>query len=312
MIWRALLVGLFAVLALGAEAERPSEFYVVSQFDSDLEGAWNYHILDVRADGPDSLVRYVLMTPVRLCPHSLTVRAAEARLPNTSPAQLTIDQNPCDGTLRSQGANTPRNVASRFSTYRTGIVAKCGLEEKSGTLPQLDALIRRIIDRAFGSREVFWGISEEEDLEPQRQGDKLVSEIASGSFDKGLKAAFREERTQRTFRDLLKDYSGVMEAREFVDRPLVTANGYRFIKYVEPDYPALGVAALLLGKVEFQLRVDTGTGEVQNVAVVRGQEELAERARKAARNWQFEPQSLDSELINVAVDFKFRCPAPAR
>ena len=98
------------------------------------------------------------------------------------------------------------------------------------------------------------------------------------------------------------------KASEFVDRRLVNANGYRVTKYVEPDYPSLGVAALVLGKVDLRLGIDPDTGQVRNVTVVHGQTELAERASKAAQGWQFEPKSLYSDSITVAVDFRFRCP----
>jgi len=308
MIWRILLLGLFGVLAESANIEGPSEFYIVSHYDSDLEGAWNYRILEVSQDGLDSLVRYILITPVRSCPRTLTVRAAETRLPKILPAQLTSSQNPCDGSSQRKDANVPGNAFPTFSMTRAGIVAKCGLEERLATLPQLDALTRQIVDRAFGSREIFWGISEEEDLEPQREGNKLISEIASGRFDKGLNAVFRDGQLQRTFRDVLKDYTGIVKASDFVDRRLVTTNRYQFTKYIEPDYPLLGVAALVLGKVDLQLRIDTSTGEVRNVTVMRGQAELAERASRAAQSWHFEPNSIDSESITVAVDFRFRCP----
>jgi hypothetical protein len=310
MIGRMLLLGLFAVSAVAA-VEGPSEFYVVSFVDHDGEGAWEYRILDVKQDGSDSLVRSILIAPVRLaCPRRLTVRAVEARLSNVTPAQLTVSRNPCDGDRRSDdiGGNLRSVRSETFS--RAAAVAKCGSEEKLGSLSNLGALAQRTVDGAFGPRDVFWGDSEGEDLKPQLQGDKLIPEITSGRFDKGLNAAFRDEasRTPRSFRDLLKDYAGVVSAREFVDRRLIAGNGYRVVKYVEPDYPPLGVAALVLGKVDLRLGIDPATGQVRNIMVIRGQAELAERASKAAQSWQFAPDSIKSESITVAVDFRFRCP----
>jgi len=111
-----------------------------------------------------------------------------------------------------------------------------------------------------------------------------------------------------TFRYLLKDYAGVLKASEFVTRQLVPADKYQITKYVEPDYPSLGIAALILGTVNLRLRIDASTGEVQNVIEARGQAELAERASKAARQWRFTPNSVQSDSIAVAVDFRFRCP----
>lgn len=308
MILGILLLGLLGVFAEGVNAEEPSEFYIVSFVDHDVVGAWEYRILDVKQDGLDSLVRSILIGPVRPeCPRRLTVRAAEARLPNISPDQLTANQNPCNGNPRSEDKAT-RSVVGFGTISRAGVVAKCGMEEKVGSLTSLGALTRQTVDRAFSGRDIFWGISQEEDLIPQYEGEKLIAEIISGGFDKGLSAAFRDEKKQQTFRDLLKDYTGVVRASEFIERRLVTSNDYRITKYVEPDYPSLGVAALVLGKVELRLGIDPAAGNVRSVTVIHGQTELAERASKAAQNWEFEPGSIDSESINVVVDFKFRCP----
>lgn len=306
MIWGILLLGIFGVLAKGADVEGPSEFYMVSFVDHDVMGAWEYRILDVKLDGRDSLVRSILIGPVRSeC--RLTVRAAEAILPNISPAQLTAAQNPCIGNPRREAKTTGTVVG--FSTIRrSGVVAKCGLEERVATLASLGALIEKIGEGAFIGRDVLWGISQDQDVAPQRLGEKLIPEMRSGAFDKGLNAAFGDERKQRTLGELLMDYAGVVKASEFIERQLVTTNGYRVTKYVEPDYPSLGVAALVLGKVELRLGIDPVMGTVGNVAVIRGQSELAERASKAAQSWQFEPSSIDSDSITVAVDFRFRCP----
>lgn len=201
-----------------------------------------------------------------------------------------------------------RRVGGFGTISRSGVIAKCGSEEKVGTVESLGVLIERTVEKALGGRDLFWGISQEEDLVPQLQGNKLIAEIISGAYDKGLSAAFRDEKKKQIFRDLLKDYAGVVKASEFVERRLVTANRTQLTKYVQPDYPSLGAASLVLGKVDLRLRIDRATGEVRNVTVIGGQAELVERASKAAQNWQFEPKSLDSESITVAVDFRFRCP----
>ena len=308
MIWSILLLGLLGIFADGVKAEEPTEFYMVSFVDHDVAGAWEYRILDVKQDGLDSLVRSILIGPVRPeCPRRVTIRAAEERLPNISPAQLTADQNPCNGNPRTED-KTARSADGFGTISRSGVIAKCGSAEKVGTLGSLGALTERTVERALGGRDLFWGISQEEDLVPQRRGENLIPEIVSGNFDKGLDAAFGDERRLRTFRDLLNDYAGVVKASEHIERRLVITNGYRVAKYVEPDYPSLGVAALVLGKVDLRLGIDPDTGQVRNVTVVHGQTELAERASKAAQGWQFEPKSLYSDSITVAVDFRFRCP----
>jgi hypothetical protein len=79
MIWRILLLGLVAGIAEGAEVD---EFYMVRFVDHDVENSWEYRLLVVKQDGHDSLVRSILIGPVRSeCPRRLTIRAAEARLP---------------------------------------------------------------------------------------------------------------------------------------------------------------------------------------------------------------------------------------
>jgi len=308
MIRGILLLFLLRAFADRVKAEEPSEFYMVSFVDHDVVGAWEYRILDVKQDARDSLVRSILIGPVRPeCPRRLTVRAAEARLPNISPAQLTAAQNPCIGNPRSED-KTARSVVGFGTIRRSGVVAKCGLEERVASLASLGALTDKIVEGAFGGRDVFWGIAQEEDVAPQRLGEKLIPELRSGAFDKGLNAAFEDERRQRTLGDLLMDYAGVVRASEFIERQLVTTNGYRVTKYVEPEYPSLGVAALVLGKVDLRLGIDPTMGTVRSVVVIRGQTELAERASKAAQNWQFEPSSINSDSITVTVDFRFRCP----
>lgn len=130
MIWGILLPGLFGVLSKGANVEGPSEFYMVTFVDHDVVSAWEYRILDVKQNGRDSLICSIMIGPIRHeCPRRLTVRAAEARLPNISPAQLTTGQNPCNGNPRSED-KTARSVF-RFGTIsRAGVVTKCGLEDR--------------------------------------------------------------------------------------------------------------------------------------------------------------------------------------
>ena len=63
-------------------------FYVVSAFFSDLGPAYYYRIMEVRADGNDSLVRYIRVAPVDVNCQRTIVQAAEARVRGKSPAEL--------------------------------------------------------------------------------------------------------------------------------------------------------------------------------------------------------------------------------
>ncbi|HXE53757.1 MAG TPA: hypothetical protein VN541_12105 [Tepidisphaeraceae bacterium] len=110
MICRILLLGLLGVFAEGAAAEGPSEFYVVSEFFSDNGALFYYRGLDVKPDGPDTIVRYIRIAPLNvICSRRVIVQARDVRLRNTSPADLVIQSNPC------REASLEPHYHSRFS-----------------------------------------------------------------------------------------------------------------------------------------------------------------------------------------------------
>lgn len=95
MRWRLLITGILAAIAQGAEIAAPSQFYIVSRLFSDYGPASYYRVIEVKPDGPDSLVRYSRVARVNLyCPRVI-VQSAEARLRNTSPGELVKASNPC-------------------------------------------------------------------------------------------------------------------------------------------------------------------------------------------------------------------------
>lgn len=95
MSWRLLIAALIAVVAgRGAETGPLSKLYVVSAFFSDNGAAFYYRVLDVKADGQNSVVRSSRVATVNLyCPRMI-VQSVEAKLPH-SPSELVRSSNPC-------------------------------------------------------------------------------------------------------------------------------------------------------------------------------------------------------------------------
>jgi Gram-negative bacterial TonB protein C-terminal len=295
----------------------PSEFYIVSAFFSDYGALYYYRIVDVRADGADSVVRYVRVAPVDVfCPRTI-IQATESRLRNTQPAEL---GNPC-AVRSSEVVKALRHMKpiSGFEFVSFGIVAQCGPSVTALQLPVIgeDDLKRmrpeisalwdlqsKIAGRAFGEKDIFQERAEQDDLALQRSGEALVPELISGRYDKGLKLARRGE----TFSDILGGYRGPMTAAQAKARyvpQVVNAEVYRFQKFVPPKYPVLAMQARVQGKVEVALTADRSTGEVRDVIVVSGNPLLAPASVEAAKQWRFD--SGGDERIALVLDYSLRC-----
>ena len=139
----------------------PSQFYIVSEFFSDYGPSLYYRILDVRQDGPDSLVRYVRIAPMNIyCPGRI-VQAVEARVPNKSPAQLAGGNNPCaitPASLRSAVKRYSRKVGT-FETIRFGIVALCPTSPVTLKLPISETLNLKAMKEADPKFAQLWDLS---------------------------------------------------------------------------------------------------------------------------------------------------------
>lgn len=321
---------MIAMMARGTVVTRPSQFYTVSVFFSDNGPAFYYRIIDVKQDGPDSVVRYVRIAPVGFCP-KLVVQAAEARIRDTSPAQLAGKINPC--------AVSPEALKTSLERYRRseavleaisfGLVAQCGPSSVALTLPidqQVDLkglakmhpemarlwdLTGAITDRVFGKKDVFHDRRDEEEAALQSAGEKLVPELISDLYDAGLRLAVAGNvGTGRspTFRSLLATYRGPVKPGD--DRPvpeLLNGQAYQFSKYAPPIFPPLPLQARIQGHVDLQLTVQPETGQVNGVTVVSGHPLLTPAAVDAAKQWRFIPNSVQSEMVNVTLDFAIRC-----
>lgn len=334
MCWRLLILGIMAVASHGSEPVRASQFYAVSVFFSDHGPSLYYRILDVTQDGPDTVVRYTRIAQANLhCPR-LIVHSVDARVPNKTPGELTEANNPCAVEPRALNAAMRKYIRSAGSleTIRFGVVARCGfasvalglppVEEKDferlqkahPELARLWRLSSDITDRLFGERDSFHHRTEAQEVAMQQAGENLVPDLTSGRYDLGLATAIgrnAESWRSATFRSLLAEYRGPVsaaEARISYVAELSDAQAYEFAHFAVPKYPALAKLARIAGKVKLRLRVETATGRVADVSAVSGHPLLASSATEAARQWQFRPDSIQSEFLNLTVDFALRCP----
>lgn len=253
---------------------------------------------------------------------------------NTSPAKLVNDNNPCavqPSAVRSALKKHARR-AGVLEAISFGIVAQCGSSSVSFGLPDIQGvdlksmgrihpdIVRlwslgpEITDHAFGAKDVFHDRTEVEDLALQIAGEKLVPELVSGRFDGALATAVKVnvgDWHSPTFRSLLAGYGGPISMSEaktsYVPR-LVNAEAYRFSHFAVPKYPPLAMQARIQGKIDLQLTVEPGTGEVRSASALSGHPLLKPSAIEAARLWRFAPNSVDSEIVSVTLEFALRCP----
>jgi TonB family protein len=218
-----------------------------------------------------------------------------------------------------------------FEAISFGIVARCGASSVSVGLPisqriDLERLRRaqpdlarlwdlgsEITDPLFGSKDIFHDRTEADDLALQRAGETLVPELISGRYDVGLAEAVKGNVGtwhSPSFRSLLATYRGPVTASEagatYVPE-LVNAGAYQFSHFVAPKYPTLAMSARIQSKVELQLKLDPATGEVLDASAVSGHPLLKPSAIEAAKQWRLAPQSIQSETLNLTLDFALRC-----
>ncbi len=332
MIWRVLLLGLYLVLGAAAEIEGPKELYIVSEFFSDAGPSFYYRVIEVRPEGPDTVVRYIRIAPLNLvCSRHVIVQSRETKLRNTSPAHVVGQSNPCGVTSPAFQAALKRYAQrdGHFEAISFGIVAKCGSGTTALSLPisenvQMSKLKRAhpemgrlfdltsvIVRRAFGEKDVFNDIAETDAQELQRSGAALMPGLLSGTYDQGLAEATKSGVSgwkSPSFRELLKDYSGPINNAPALTPQLMDAGSYQFARYIDPVYPVLAKSALLGGKVHLRLTITPSTGEVTGVGLISGHPILTQSAISAAKQWRFEPSSVTSESLNVVLDYSLRCP----
>jgi TonB family protein len=297
----------------------PSELYIVRQGISDMMPGWFHYLMIVKPDGRDVVVKLVRVAPLgQVCSNVVTVKSAEARLRDTTVADLIKHNNPCaisaDRTRREIDKYSHRAAVDDDAAF--GIVAQCSgvqiihhfpyeaefvpkkLPPKVQRLRELSWDIQKI---AFGDRELFQKTSSEEEEKLQAGGKAMVDELKLGKFDKGFpyKASFVTD---------LKDYVGIVSAPQQQTGELDDANSYHFQRYVSAVYPPLALHARIQGMVQLDLEVDEATGEVREVSAISGHPLLKPSALEAAKRWKFEPNSV-APNIHVTLTFEPHCPA---
>lgn len=336
MLSRLLLVASVAVLAQAAEPAGPSEFYVVSQFFSDNGALFYYRVIDVKQIGSDSVIRYVRIAPTNVhCPRKI-IQVAEATVRDKTPAQLVGSNNPCAVKPKDLRAalNKHRERVGVFEAISFGIVAQCGNSSVSLGLPNVESvnvedmkssdpaavrlwdLASEIAGSVIGPNDIFHDRSEDDDLALQRTGEKLVPELISGRYDRGLAAAAKGNVgtwKHPSFRSILADYRGPIsqaEAKASYVPQLLNPTAYRLRHFTAPIYPPLALMARIQGRVELRLTVEPATGDIRNAEMVSGHPLLAPSAVAAAKQWRFEADSVGSGAVNVTIEFALNCPTP--
>lgn len=260
------------------------------------------------------------------------MQATEARIRDMSPAQLVKGSNPCAVTPQALHAALRKYAQTNGGSemISLGVVAQCDASSVSLSLPiaervnferlqqvspdiaNLWDLASQVTQAAFGSDEVFHQQSESDDLIIQRAGEKLVSELISGRYDPGLAAASKGNVGtwhNPSFRSLLSSYQGPVSLTESSPSKIQLRNAqtYQFSRFVVPTYAPLALQASIQGKVELQLAVEPATGEVRSVTAISGHPILKPLALEAAKQWRFAPNSIQTAMVNITLDFAIRC-----
>jgi TonB family protein len=329
-----LICGTVGVLK-AQSADALKAFYVVSTEYFDAQPFRIDHILDVRADGNDSVVRYSRIEPMdAMCLEAITVKTATRRLPGISPSQLVSKTNLCTIDTASLNRELRRRthlpVAGLGFSF-SGIVATCGTESVSVQLPDSKAVnLERlekaaprlarwwhmpgsIRERVFGTEDIFDKLSSSQNEQLQREGQSMVPEFLAGRFDAGLYSRCLKTKPcpPPSFAVLLRWYVGPIIEPAHAPR-LLQEGQYGFSKYVAPSYPRIAVQALITGNVRVELEVDPHTGGVRNASTVSGNPVLVGSVVDTAKQWTFMPETLVGLNRPIVIEFAFErtCPTP--
>jgi hypothetical protein len=221
-------------LAAKGNAIPPLEsFYIVTQAAFRDGPAWVDHILELRPQGADVLIREVRIAPLAPdCPHHVTLRAIEKVLPSTTVQRLAGKLELCahaeddvDGMIHAAKLEDAPNIDNPSTQT---IIAVCGGEKRMFELPfpetlRFEALIMAnahvakwweiaadLEADAFGSDFSLARLTPAEDQTAQDLGAKILTEIKSGRYKQGFADAdcpYAECR-DHSLNSALQGYSG--------------------------------------------------------------------------------------------------------
>ena len=204
--------GVTLAIASDQHAPKPplENVYVVTQATFHSGVKWVDHILEVRPQGDDVLVREIRIAPLdKDCPHHVTVRAVERVMPNTTVKKVTMKFPICafEEDVVEGMINVTKREGSLSVTDDTAsqtIVARCGTQQKMFELPDQESLRFEALQHADKHVTDFWDLAAtmeghafgndfslakltpDEDKQAQDLGAKLVPEIKSGRYDQGF------------------------------------------------------------------------------------------------------------------------------
>ncbi len=329
-------VGLLLALALSYPApstqgdksgqnEDLSQLYIVTHATSDAAPFWSYYILDVRASGHNSVVRYIRISPLSAyCPNVTTAKAVQQVASRATPRKLLGKLNPCTLKEGEVSSTIERFVQRRVVStdehpaYST-LVVQCGQAERIFRLPYwgtvdfkglrkeapriaaLWNLAYRVRERVFGKESPFDTSSATYDAELQKVGAEMVSELRSGAFNAGLSG---EELSQILF----EKYRGPVVISPDDHARLIDAERMPLSTYVPAVYPTLAKQARIEGQVELEIMVDRATGAPLEVRMISGHPLFEPAAVKAARQWKFDLSRTPEQPVRAILEFRIHCP----
>ena len=330
-----------ATVTAGAGARQSKEeielgsFYVVTQAVSDKGTPWADKILDVRAEVGGVRVREIRIAPTnRNCAHTVTVKAVERVLPNTTVAKVAGKFKLCSypdddfaGVIQVAKRDYVESESIGTSASHT-IVAKCGTQERLYELPYPETLkfealkmadsritalwdlAEDVEDRTFGKDFTFAGATAQQNRERQELGAKTVPEIMAGKFDSGFPdkaCAFAECRVHNA-KSALQGYSGVIDEKDPAYVEILNVASLHLARFDLPAYSRDAQSAHAQGEVRLEIFFDPASGQVTNVESQSGDEKLQDLAAKAARTWQFRAGTALKSPVDVTLRFEFHCP----
>lgn len=185
-------------------------FYIVTQATFRDGPAWVDHILELRPQGPDVLIREIRIAPLSAdCPHHVTIRAIERTMPATTVKQLAGKFELCahaeddvDGMIHAAKKEEEQNAIDDSATQT--IVAVCGGQKRMFELPYPETLRFEALNLANAHVAKFWEIAADieaeafgsdfslakltsaQDAQAQDLAAKIVPEIKLGRYKQGF------------------------------------------------------------------------------------------------------------------------------
>ena len=185
-------------------------FYIVTQATFRDGPAWVDHVLELRPQGADVLIREIRIAPLKSdCPHHVTVRAVDRIMPSTTVNQIAAKFQLCahteddvDGMIHASKKDEEPNSIDDSATQT--IIAVCGGERRMFELPYPETLRFEALTLANARVAKFWEIAADveagafgidfslakltpaQDAEAQSLGAKVVAEIKSGKYKQGF------------------------------------------------------------------------------------------------------------------------------